>query len=163
MRQHRCEVDHGFDGGNAERGAGAHGMGLLCRRQQRLGGHAAIVQTVAAHLPLFEENHLAAELRGGSGNRETTRPRTDHRDIEMPGLHLWRSFHSLKPSGISATRPSAVRPRPSSGVSSAEASIENWQLAAPLAATQASIGGELHIDHPVEACPHQREVQTRRE
>ena len=56
-------VDLGLDDVDAKGGGGAHGFRPLARREQRLGGDAAIVETVAAHAPLFDQHHGHAELR----------------------------------------------------------------------------------------------------
>ena len=59
---HAAMVDLRLDDVDAEIGGRAHGVGPLAGGQQRFGGHAAIIETVPAHAPLFDEHHGYAEL-----------------------------------------------------------------------------------------------------
>ncbi len=69
MGPHLREIHLRLGGCNAVGPRGAKDMGLLCRRYERLGGNAAIVEAVAAHLALFEQDDLLPELRRRGRNR----------------------------------------------------------------------------------------------
>ena len=59
-------------------------LGRRMRRgEQRLGGHAAEVQAVAAHLATLEQRGLEAETRRDGRDRQPGRPRPDHRHVEV--------------------------------------------------------------------------------
>ena len=62
MVMHAAMVDLRLDDVDAEIGGGAHGVGALAGGEQRLGGDAAIIETVPAHAPLLDEHHGYAEL-----------------------------------------------------------------------------------------------------
>ena len=62
MVMHAAMVDLRLDDVDAEIGGRAHGLGALARGKQRLGGHAAIIETVAAHAALLDEHDGHAEL-----------------------------------------------------------------------------------------------------
>ena len=57
--------DLGIDGNDTERPAAAHLMGTARGRDQRLRGHATVIQAIAAHLMLLDQHDLEAELRRG--------------------------------------------------------------------------------------------------
>ncbi len=59
---HAAMVDLRLDDVDAEIGGGAHGVGALAGGEQRLGGDAAVIETVAAHAALLDEHHGHAEL-----------------------------------------------------------------------------------------------------
>ena len=69
---HAAMVDLRLDNVDAEIGCGAHGLGALARGKQRLGWHAAVVQTVAAHAALLDQHHRHPEL--GSRCRDRKAP-----------------------------------------------------------------------------------------
>ena len=98
---------------NAEVPRRAQGMGNLSRCDQRLGGDAAIVQAVAAHLALFEKDGLETQLRRTGGDGQPARPGTNNDDVSMDG-----SAHTASPdlrNRRSTTGNSDNRPRPTKG------------------------------------------------
>ena len=62
MVMHAAMVDLRLDDVDAEIGGRPHGVGPLAGGKQRFGGYAAIIETVPAHAPLFDEHHGYAEL-----------------------------------------------------------------------------------------------------
>ena len=69
---HAAMIDLRFDDVDAEGGGGAHGFGALAGREQRLGGHAAVVEAVAAHAALLDQHHGHAELGRRRGDGQTS-------------------------------------------------------------------------------------------
>ena len=53
------------------------------RGDQRLGGHAAVVEAIAAHLVLLDQHHGDAELGRGRGHREAARAAADDAQIRL--------------------------------------------------------------------------------
>ena len=131
------KIDLGFLGSDAEALARPHGMGLLCRRQQRLRGNAAIVEAVAAHQALFEQHDALPELRRGGGHRQPAGARPDHRQIVIGFRHACRPFQALRATGNRATSPRPTKASSSSLVTSAPTDRLKLQLAAPFSAIQA--------------------------
>ena len=56
-------------GRNAEITAFPHGMGVFCRRYQRLRRDTPVIEAVAAHLALFQQHHVDPEGRRSRGHR----------------------------------------------------------------------------------------------
>ena len=67
--------------GDAERAGGAVPLGRPGGGDQRLGGHAAVVQAVAAHLVGLDQHHPGAQLRRPGGDRQPARPGADDAEI----------------------------------------------------------------------------------
>ena len=126
----------GFVRHDAERRAGAHQVGPPRRRDQGLGGHAAVVEAVAAHLVLLDQHHRA-ELGGRSRHREAAEP--------APITRCRNAAPSLgrAPSTTGSPKGTAPRGPARSGRATVqasrrlEASMEKLQFAGPCAAMQA--------------------------
>ena len=58
-------------------------IGHLGTGDQSLGGNAAEIQAVAAHLVTFQQDHIRAHLAGTRGHRQTARACTDHQNIRL--------------------------------------------------------------------------------
>ena len=71
MRMDLGEIHCGFMAGNAERASMALRMGGMCRGQQRLGGHAARIEAIAAHQVLFNQYNRSAHLHGAGCHRKS--------------------------------------------------------------------------------------------
>jgi hypothetical protein len=76
-------IDVGCDGRDPELVTGPHLMRAFTGRDQCLGGHAAVVEAIAAHLVALEQDHLDAHLGRGGGKGQATRARAD--DAEIAG------------------------------------------------------------------------------
>src|SRR6185295_18304997 len=137
----RGEADLRFHRGDAERGAGAKDLRVARRGDQCLGGNAAIVETVAAHPALFDENHLPTELGRASGEGQAARACPDHADVTGDTGHrpvvpaLLRSAHRLTSGGTRAIRESNAKAARSSGLRSEAAEMSKLQAPAPFSAT----------------------------
>ena len=93
---HGARIDQGIDGRDAERRRVAHQVRALARGQQRLRRHAAVVQAIAAHLVLFDEDDALAEGRGGRGDRKPARARADDAEVDVQNLALLRSAERFR-------------------------------------------------------------------
>ena len=83
-----AEIDLGLARGDTEIRRFGDSVGVLCRRNHRLGRHAAVIETVAAHLALFDENHVNAERGGGGSDRKAARATADDADVRCQwGAH----------------------------------------------------------------------------
>ena len=84
------------------------------RGNQRLGGNAAVVQAIAAHLVLLDQHHRDAELGGGRRHRQPARAGADHAQIDAHARRRpWRpSVLLLAVRGV--VRPRRRRNRPAS-------------------------------------------------
>jgi hypothetical protein len=71
----------------AEAACIARGADRACRRDQRLGRHAAGVEAVAAHFVRFDEHHVEAELGSTRGHRQAAGARSDHADVGGDVVH----------------------------------------------------------------------------
>ena len=80
-------VDLGLDDVDAEVDRISHRLRALACREQRLGGDTAIVQAIAAHLALLDEDDGHAKLRRSRGHGEAARARAD--DAEIGFQHLF--------------------------------------------------------------------------
>ena len=67
MRAHLSHIDVRFDGGDSKPGAIAHRLRCMACRDQRFGGHAAVIQAIAAHGAFFNQHDGRAH--GGGGRR----------------------------------------------------------------------------------------------
>ena len=92
---------------DAERRAGAHQVGPAGRRDQGLGGHAAVVEAVAAHLVLLDQRHRHAELGGRSRHREAAGACADHADVDAQ-LPAAGDLDRLGPDGHRHCPPAAA-------------------------------------------------------
>ena len=88
MIVHRARVDLGVDAGDAERRRRAHGVRALARGEQRLGGNAAVVEAVAAHLVALDQHDLAPERGRGRRHRQAAGARADDADVGGDRLAL---------------------------------------------------------------------------
>ena len=77
------EIDLRFLWLYAELLAVAHDMRRMTCGDQRLGGHAAVIQAVAAHLAFFEQDRAGAHLRRTGGDGKAARSRADDADIRF--------------------------------------------------------------------------------
>ena len=77
------ELDDRLRGLDAERPAGAKGLGALARRDHRLRRHAAGVEALAAHPALFDQHHRHAER--GCGRRDRQSGGAAANDAEIGG------------------------------------------------------------------------------
>ena len=66
---------------DAERRRPTERLGALGRGEQRLRGHATIVEAIAAHLALLDQHHGHAEGGGGGGDRQPAGARPDDANI----------------------------------------------------------------------------------
>ena len=90
---HPREVDRGLDGGDAEGSAAAVRLGGLGGGDQRLGGHAAEVEAVAAHHGAFDQHDLETELGCPRRDHQAGRARADDADIGgQQGRHRQRAL-----------------------------------------------------------------------
>ena len=96
---HARVVDLRLDDVDAESACRAHGLGAFAGGQQGLGGHAAVIEAVAAHAPLLDEHDWNTELRRRGSHREAPRPCADHAEVRLQHL-----FH-VSPSSPWASRP----------------------------------------------------------
>ena len=83
MGHHRGKIDADAIGRDAQVAAVGRRVCGVGGGDQRLGRHAAIVQAVAAHLALFEQHDLEAQLGGAGGHRKSARPRPDHHEVRL--------------------------------------------------------------------------------
>ena len=81
------EVDLGRACGHTEPAGIADGLGGAAGGEQRLGRHAAIVQTIAAHLALLDQHGPRAHLRRAGGHRQPGRAGADDADIGVNLRH----------------------------------------------------------------------------
>src|SRR6187200_2577636 len=131
---HAAVVDLRLDHIDAEIRCGAHGLGALASGEQGFRGDAAIVEAVAAHASLLDQDHRHAELGRCRRDGQTPGARAD--DAKVGRQHLFHSrliplshtfqfdvrLNHLTPTGTSATKPNATSPTISSGVKSAPGS-----------------------------------------
>ena len=87
------EVDLGQGRDDAEARALAYRLGGSCRREQRLGGDAAVVQAIAPHLAALDQRHSRAHQAGAGGDREAARTGADDTEVNLhsfdhPGTFL---------------------------------------------------------------------------
>ena len=122
------EIHLGLCGPDPERAAFAHRMCVLCRRKERLRGHASVIQAIAAHLVALEQHHPRAHLHGPRRKGKPARACADDAEICFDPFHyralfiLLRSFSTIgmaarrqRPRMGSKIRGSKITPR--SGVS----------------------------------------------
>ena len=101
---HALVADRRVGRHDAERRRGAHEVGAPRRGDQRLGGNAAVVQAVAAHLVLLDQHHR--RRRAGpprpppTGRPSRRRSRTDRRAASPPAVVAERLL--LAVAGMSA-------------------------------------------------------------
>src|SRR5262249_24548262 len=93
MVVHPGVVDLSFDDVDAEGPGGANRFRPLAGREQRLGRHATIVEAIAAHAALLDEDDRDTELSRGSSHGEAPRPCADHAEVRLKHL-----FHVSGPS-----------------------------------------------------------------
>ena len=74
-------VDPRFHGTHPEPAGFAHGLGVLGRRDHGLGGHAAGIQAVAAHVALFKQYDRLAKGCRCRRDGQPSRPCTDDADV----------------------------------------------------------------------------------
>ena len=86
MSVHLGKVDGRLVAVDAELAAVTDGLGSLAGGDQGLGGDAAVVEAIAAHLALFEEHGLGAHLGGTGGDAQATRAGTDDGDVRRDGF-----------------------------------------------------------------------------
>ena len=77
------EVDARLVAVHAEAAAVADRLGRMAGGDQGLGGDAAGVQAVAAHLALFDQHGLRAHLGSAGGYRKPAGARADHADVAL--------------------------------------------------------------------------------
>ncbi len=80
------EVDRDRADGDAQRVSAARRMGGGGCSDQGLGGHATIVEAVAPHLALFEEDDLQTQLGGACGHGEAAGSGADDGDVRRDRL-----------------------------------------------------------------------------
>src|SRR5262249_51824266 len=102
------EVDAGRRTRETEGGVIPRRLYTLRRREQRFRGHAAIVETVAAHPAMLEEHGRGTELRGARRHEEAARPRADHAEIGLDRLRHDCFFQRLYATGTSASTPRPI-------------------------------------------------------
>ena len=83
---HGTRIDQRIDRRDAERRRVAHRVRALASGQQRLRGHAAVVQAIAAHLVLFDQDDALAEGGGRGGDGKPARARADDAEINIERL-----------------------------------------------------------------------------
>ena len=97
------------NGGRRVRQPPAPGMGHLvgqrCAADQRLRGHAAVVQAVAAHLARLDQRHPRLGRRRDIGRNQPGRTRADHKKVAVEPRRP-------RPSRIDAAPPPQVHSRP---------------------------------------------------
>ena len=129
-------IDDGVQRQDAEFARGADLVRALCRGQQRLGGNAAVVQAVAAHLVLLDEHDALTEGSRGGSNRQAARTGADDAEVHVerlrataPRLQRSGSYRASRPLqrfkaiGINATTPSRTNAASNSLVTSALVSM----------------------------------------
>jgi hypothetical protein len=84
-----AEIDLGLARRDPELRRLGDGMGVLARRDHRLGRHAAVVEAVAAHLALFDENDIDAESGGGCSDREAAGAAANYADVRCQPVGHW--------------------------------------------------------------------------
>jgi hypothetical protein len=83
---HAGVVDLRFDDVDAEGSRGAYGLGALTGGEQRLRGHATIIEAVAAHAALLNEHDWNTELSRRGSHREAPRPCADYAEVRLKHL-----------------------------------------------------------------------------
>mmetsp|Transcript_24038 Transcript_24038/g.44238 ORF Transcript_24038/g.44238 Transcript_24038/m.44238 type:complete len:263 (-) Transcript_24038:1064-1852(-) len=78
----RHRISHAVDGGMGL------AIGHLAAGNQRLGGHAAVVQAITAHLVPFEQDNLCPHLAGPGGHRQAARSGANHQNIGLDPFHF---------------------------------------------------------------------------
>ena len=81
MRAHGLHVETRFVVMQPEARGLAHGLGRLARRDESLGRNAAVVEAIAAHLALLDEDDLNAHGRRSGGHGKPARSRADHAQV----------------------------------------------------------------------------------
>ena len=97
------EVDLRLVAVDAEAAGMAHGVRGTGRREQRLGGHAAVVQAVAAHLAGLDQHRAGAHLAGAGGHRQAGGAAADDADVRLEPSGHDRMFPQTVAAGA-ATR-----------------------------------------------------------
>src|SRR5690606_6230161 len=64
----------------------SHGVGAFRRREERLGRNRTVVQTVAAHFMLFDENDALSEGRRHQSQGQAAGARANDAEIGLDGL-----------------------------------------------------------------------------
>ena len=115
---HAGMVDLSLDDVDAEGAGRAHGLGALAGGEQSLGGHAAVIEAVAAHAALLDEHDRNAELSRRGSHREAPRPCADHAEVRLQHLfHVspsspWASaLHLLAPETLDRNRDQRNEPK----------------------------------------------------
>ena len=70
-----------------------HRIRLFGGGDQRLRGHAAVIQAIAAHLVAFNQDHRCAHLAGPGSDRQAARTGPDDADIAFYGRHRLSPCH----------------------------------------------------------------------
>jgi hypothetical protein len=92
------EVDRRLVAVDAEDAGAADRLGGVPGGEQRLGGHAAVVQAVAAHPAGLDQHRVGAHLAGPGGDHQPARAGPDHAEV---GPH--RFGHDMSLPSIGAT------------------------------------------------------------